>query len=282
MAVGSLGDSEMGCSLNDVSHLHALILDIDGVLYEGNRALPGAIELIEHLNKNNTPYVLFTNNTTNTLENHVTKLSRLGMRVPAASIITAASVAAKMIAQEVTAGTRCFVIGEAGLVEALLKVGLEVTQSEGDDIQYVVIGMDRQLTYEKLKIATRAILNGAHFISTNADPIYMDGDGIIPASGSIQAALEVATGIKAKMTGKPEPAGFLLALNQLGCSAEETGMLGDQPEIDLLGASRVGIKTFLIPSSLTQLTSPKGFLVKPDDIFKSTLDFYQAWMRRRS
>jgi 4-nitrophenyl phosphatase len=271
--------SEVSCSLNDLSHLNALILDIDGVLYEGNHALLGAVELIENLNTNDTPYVLFSNNTTNTIENHLTKLSRLGMRVPAASIITAASIAAKMIAQEAASGTRCFVIGEAGLVEALLKVGLEVTQSEAGDVKYVVIGMDRKLTYEKLKIATRAILNGAQFISTNADPVYMDGDGIIPASGSIQAALEAATGIQARMTGKPEPAGFLLALNQLGCSAEETGMLGDQPEIDLLGASRVGIKTCLIRSSLTAALSPRDSQIVPDAVFNSTLEFYQEWIK---
>jgi ribonucleotide monophosphatase NagD (HAD superfamily) len=107
----------------------------------------------------------------------------------------------------------------------------------------------------------------------------MDGDGIIPASGSIQAALEAATGIQARMTGKPEPAGFLLALNQLGCSAEETGMLGDQPEIDLLGASRVGIKTCLIRSSLTAALSPRDSQIVPDAVFNSTLEFYQEWIK---
>lgn len=264
----------------ELSNIKSFILDIDGILYEGNRAVPGAVELIEDMNKHNIPYVLLSNNTTNTIEKHIEKLASLGIQVPRSSIITAARVAAQLIAAESLPGTRCFVIGEAGLIQALQQAGLEATQSNDRDLSYVVIGMDRQLTYEKLKIATRAIYNGAAFISTNPDPLYMDHDGIIPASGAIQAALEAATGISARMTGKPEPPGFLFALVQLNCSPEETGMLGDQIEIDILGASRVGIKTFLIMSSLTRLFPNKTEQIVPDRTFENTLDFYQHWVKR--
>lgn len=265
----------------ELSEIKSLILDIDGILYEGDQAVPGAVELIEDLNKHNTPYVLLSNNTTNTIEKHIEKLASLGMQVPRESIITAARVAAQLIAREAPPGTRCFVIGEAGLMQALQQAGLAATQSDESDLRYVVIGMDRQLTYEKLKIAARAIYNGAVFISTNPDPLYMDHDGIIPASGAIQAALETATGVPARMTGKPEPPGFLFALNQLGCSPDETGMLGDQTEIDILGAARVGINTFLILSSLTRLPANKSSQIAADRTFENTLDFYQHWVKRQ-
>lgn len=263
--------------LNDIK---SLILDIDGILYEGMNAIPGAVELIEDLNKHDTPYVLLSNNTTNTIERHVQKLNQLNMHIPSKAIITAARVAAQLIANESPPGTCCFVIGEAGLIQALQQAGLQVTQSDNGDIKYVVIGMDRQLTYEKLKIAARAIHNGAIFISTNLDPMYMDSDGIIPASGAIQAALETATGIPARMTGKPEPPGFLLAMEQLGFPACETGMLGDQIEIDIRGASRVGIHTFLVLSTLSQFTLDKPGQIIADKTFNSTLDFYHQWIQR--
>lgn len=280
MVDGWHGSSKVRGSLLDLSRIKALILDIDGILYEGNRAIPGAVELIDDLNKHRTPYVLLSNNTTNTIEHHLEKLSRLGMRVPAEAVLTAAQIAARSIAQEAMPGTRCFVIGEAGLIQALQQVGLEAVQSNDHRIDYVVIGMDRQLTYEKLKIATRAIRRGAQFISTNADPVYVDHDGIIPASGSIQAALEAATGIRARMTGKPEPTGFLFALNRLGCSKSETAMLGDQLEIDILGAAKVGLKTILIRSSLTSTLPTQNTEIVPDAIFESTLEFYQEWIKR--
>ncbi len=264
----------------DLNDINGLILDIDGILYEGNLVVPGAVELIADLNEHTTPYVLFSNNTTNTIDNHLSKLSRLGMQVPSTALLTAAMVAAGTIAREASPGARCFVIGETGLMEALLQAGLKVTQSDDRDLDYVVIGMDRQLTYEKLKIATRAVRNGAALISTNADPVYMDWDGIIPASGAIQAALESATGVKARLTGKPEPPGFLMALDLLKCPASETGMLGDQPEIDILGAARVGIRTILISSSLTQAFLPQNEQVIPDAAFEHTLDFYNLWKKR--
>lgn len=264
----------------ELSNIQSLILDIDGILYEGNQAVPGAVELIDDLNKHATPYVLLSNNTTNTIEKHIEKLARLNMRVLPAAIITAARVAARLIAQESPPGTRCFVIGEAGLIQALHEAGLETTQTENYDLRYVVIGMDRQLTYEKLKIATQAIRNGAAFVSTNSDPLYIDHDGIIPASGAIQAALEAATGIPARLTGKPEPPGFLSALRQLGCCPAETAMLGDQVEIDIPGAARLGINTFLIFSSLTRFSPDEPGQILPDKIFNSTLDFYLQWVQR--
>lgn len=268
--------------MNLLNSIKALIIDIDGILYEGNRVVPGAVELIAHLYANNIPYVLLSNNTTNTIDNHIGKLARLGMQVSPTRLLTAAMIAARVISQESSPDARCFVIGENGLMEALVQAGLKVTQNSDKNLSYVVVGMDRNLSYAKLKIATRAIRNGASFISTNSDPVYVDWDGIIPASGSIQAALEAATGVKARLTGKPETPGFQIALDFLQTSAGETGMLGDQPEIDILGAARAGIKTFLISSSLTNITLSQNHPISPDITFNSTLDFVDKWKKRHA
>lgn len=265
----------------DLGGVQALLLDIDGTLWEGHQARPGAVELIYHLNHHQTPYALLSNNTTRPLAEHVVRLAELGMRVPRGAIITAAQVAAWTLAEEAEPGTRCLVIGEAGLMAALTDAGFDVTQSDHRRVRYVVIGMDRQLTYAKLKAAALAIRNGAQFISSNPDPAFPNGQEVIPASGAIQAALEATTGVRARVTGKPEPYGFKLAVERLGATLTQTAMLGDQPGTDILGAKRAGLQAYLVLSSVTPFFSPLGAVVEPDAVFDSTWHFYKAWEEQR-
>lgn len=264
----------------DLSGLKGLVLDIDGVLYEGDKALMGAVELINHLNHTGTPYVLLSNNSTRRISEHEAKLHGLGMPVPRDKIITGALVASEVLSAEAPNGARCLVIGEAGLVEALELAGFEVTQTDYHDIKYVVIGMDRSLTYEKLLAAVRAIQRGAELISSNPDPVYPAGDEIIPASGAIQAAIEVSTGVKARVTGKPELPGFLMALKKLGFRPEVVGMVGDQPQTDHIGAKKAGMKCLLVFSSLTPSNLREKVEIEVDGIFETTLDFYNEWKLR--
>ncbi len=263
-----------------LSQVNALILDVDGVLFEGQRLLPGAVELVTCLEGSGTPFVYLSNNTTFPLEHHIQKLSRLGSTVSPASVITAACVTAHVLAQEAKPGACCLVIGERGLVEALAEEGFEITHTDYTKADYVVIGMDRWLTYDKLKCAALAIHNGAQFISSNPDPSYPDGTHLLPASGAIQAALEATTGVKARVTGKPALPGFLIALDRLGTIPGETAMLGDQPQIDIEGAIHAGMKAFLILSALTPVYHPNGSAARPDAVFKSISDFYKHWVLR--
>ena len=279
MEAGLLGSPPVE-KLEALRQVNALILDVDGVLFEGQQALPGAVELITFLKQSRTPFVYLSNNTTFPLDHHIEKLSRLGSPVSPASIITAARITAQVMAQETDHGTCCLVIGENGLIEALVEEGFEVTLSDYERAKYVVIGMDRWLTYEKLRCASLAIRNGAEFISSNPDPTYPDGTQLLPASGAIQAALEATTGIKARVTGKPAVYGFLQALERLGTLPEETAMLGDQPEIDILGAVNAGVRAFLVLSSLTPDYQPQSGYSQPEVVFKNALDFYKYWVQR--
>jgi len=266
--------------LEALSQVNGLILDVDGVLFEGQRLLPGAIELITFLKQSRTPFVYLSNNTTFPLEHHIGKLSRLGSPASPDSIITAARVTAQVLARESEAETCCLVIGENGLIEALAEEGFEITHSDYERAKYVVIGMDRWLTYEKLRCASLAIRNGAEFISSNPDPTYPDGTQLLPASGAIQAALEATTGVRARVTGKPAVYGFLQALDRLGTLPGETAMLGDQPEIDIQGAVNAGVRAFLVLSSLTPHYQPQSGYSQPEAVFKNTLDFYEHWLQR--
>jgi 4-nitrophenyl phosphatase len=275
----------VNCSLSvsarcDLSLLKGLVLDIDGVLYEGDRALPGAVELINHLNRKKIAYTLLSNNSTQKIREHKSKLDDFGMHVAIDKIITGAIIASKVLSTEAPKGSRCLVVGEEGLVEAMEWAGFEVTQNDYHDITYVVVGMDRTFNYEKLLTASRAIRRGAQLISSNPDPVYPAGNELIPASGAIQAAIEISSGCKARVTGKPEAYGYHLALEKLGLPAEMVGMVGDQPKTDHLGAQQVGMKCLLVFSSLTtwQPTDDNG--VQVDGIYKSTLDFYKDWIRQ--
>jgi 4-nitrophenyl phosphatase len=259
--------------------IQGLILDVDGVLFEGQRLLPGAAELAAFLRQNQTPFMFLSNNTTYPLEHHIEKLSRLGSPVSPASIITAAQLTAEVLSREAKPGTCCLVIGESGLRQALEAAGFEITSSDYHRAQYVVIGMDRGLTYEKLKCASLAIRNGAQFISSNPDPTYPNGDQLLPASGAIQAALEATTGVRARVTGKPAVYGFQQALARLGTSPQETAMLGDQLEIDVQGAVNAGIRSFLILSSLTPAYRSQEVKFQPDAIFNNILDFFEHWVQ---
>jgi HAD superfamily hydrolase (TIGR01450 family) len=274
---GSMYDQTSAIRLSEID---GLILDIDGVLFEGNRVLPGAVELITHLNQQRTPYVFYSNNTTYPFQYHVDKLLQLGVPNPQDILMTAARVTAQVLAAETEPGTCCFVIGEQGLVEALQEAGFVVSQEHYQKAVYVIIGMDRQLTYEKLKNASLAIRAGASFVSSNPDSSYPDGINIVPASGAIQAALEASTGVQARVTGKPALPGFQLALDCLGTSPQVTGLLGDQPEIDIQGAVNAGIWAFLVLSSLTPHYQPKNGIPQPVAIFESTFDFYKHWVQR--
>jgi ribonucleotide monophosphatase NagD (HAD superfamily) len=182
-----------------------------------------------------------------------------------------------VLAREAAPGTRCLVIGEAGLIEALEGAGFDLTQRDGCEAAYVVVGLDRQLSFEKLKQAARAIWNGAQLISSNPDLVYPDADGLIPASGAIQAALEAATGVQARVIGKPELPGFQIAVRKLGCEPARTAILGDQLEVDILGGLRAGMLTCLVLSSITPSFSPEAAPCQPHRVFESTLDFYQHW-----
>jgi 4-nitrophenyl phosphatase len=280
MGAGLLGKPGLDQRLHSLREIKALILDIDGVLYEGGRVLPGAVELIAHLNQHGTPYLFLSNNTTYPVQYHVEKLSRLGAPNPQDKLLTAACITAQVLAAESEPGALCFVIGELGLIEALEQCGFVVTQSDYQSARYVVIGMDRQLTYDKLKSAALAIRLGAHFISSNPDPSYPDGEHVVPASGAVQAALEASTGIRARVTGKPALPGFQMALLRLGTSPQETGLLGDQPEIDIQGAVNAGIWAFLVLSSLTPKYQPNNGSPQPAAVYESTFDFYEHWIQR--
>jgi 4-nitrophenyl phosphatase len=228
----------------DLRRIRAFIFDMDGVIYRGRNALPGAASLVARLRTAGIPYLYLTNNSTTAPRDVAERLQVMGIQADAADIYTSAEATAALL-HEGMPGARVLVVGEAGIRQALAATGFTlVTDHRAADA--VVVGMDRETTYARLKEASLAIQRGARFIATNLDASLPSEEGLIPGAGSLVGMLEIASGRKAQAIGKPQPGIFRLALTRLGAIPETTACVGDRPETDILGGQAAGLKTIAV------------------------------------
>lgn len=238
---------------SDFINIRALIIDMDGVLWHGNKAVAGLSEFFQTLRDLQIKFILATNNASSTPQQYVDKLSNMGVSVHLNEIMTSAMATAMYLAgQTEPSKTRVFVVGEDGAIEALKKQGFILTglyeingpDSKGADI--VVCGKDHSINWDKLATATLNIRSGARFIGTNGDNTLPTELGLIHGNGAILAALETATGVKPEIIGKPEPIMYQQAISRLGSDLSETVAIGDKLETDILGAVRTGIRSLMV------------------------------------
>ncbi len=263
-----------------LSHIRSLIMDMDGVLYRLHTPLPGAAEFLEFLRQAGKRFILVTNNSTQTPAQFAAKLAGMGITASEECILTSAEATAQYLAGVAPPGTRVFVIGEHGIRAALEKHGFVLADDTQAD--YVVSGLDRQLTYDKLKIATLAIRAGARFIGTNPDATLPTEEGLIPGARPIQAALEVATGVRPLIIGKPEPAMMQLALQKLEAMPETTAVVGDGLETDIPGGRRLGLTTVLLMSGTTSPQQLARSALQPDLVYDDLAALHRAWAQSRA
>lgn len=236
------------------------VLDMDGVIYRGHTQLAHAREFLDELDAHGIPFIMATNNSMNTPEQYVAKLAGMGITVPADRILTSSLATRGWLQEQYPAGTRVFVIGMDSLYQAIFDG--EYFQPAGTDADIVVVGADFGVTYEKLKIATLAIRNGATFVATNGDKTFPTEEGQIPGAGAIVAAITAAGGSEPEIVvGKPSPRMFLEAARLLGTEPAETGMIGDRLDTDILGGQRAGFVTVLVLTGVT----------RPDELEESTI-----------
>jgi len=257
-----------------LSAIRNLLIDMDGVIYRGKTVLPGAAELFDFLRDHGMGYLLVTNNATRTPGQVADRLATMGLDVPESLILTSATATAAYLATIAPAGTKVNVVGEQGLVEAMEQHGFVLA---GRDAQYVVAGLDKTVTYEKLMTATLAIRSGATFIGTNPDKTFPSENDIIPGAGSILAAIEAATDVQPIVVGKPEPLVIEQSLQMLGARAEETAMLGDRLETDILGGYRAGIATILVLTGISTAAEAAVYPAPPDWTFSDLPAMLRAW-----
>ena len=257
-----------------LASIRNLLIDMDGVLYRGQTGLPGGPELIAFLTKHGIGYLLVTNNSTLRPAQFVERLAGVGIDVPEELIMTSGVATAEYLATLAVPGTKVNIVGEQALIEELEKRGFVMA---GREAEYVVCGWDKTFSFEKLKVACLAIRDGATFIGTNPDKTYPLENDIIPGAGSILAALVAATDVDPIVVGKPEPIALEQSLEVLGAKAEETAILGDRLDTDILGGHRAGLATIMVLTGISTAEEAAVYEVAPDLIFDDLSSLIQAW-----
>jgi len=260
-------------SLNDVKHL---LIDMDGVLWRGDRPMPGLQRFFELLRKRGIGFVLVTNNASKTGEDYRSRLASYGVQTSPAEVLTSAQATAGYLAERSEPGTPVYIIGEEGLQNAMAARGFRLV-ADNDQPRYVVVGWDRHLTYDKLAQAAIYINAGAVFIGTNPDRTWPSERGLLPGAGAILAAVEAATASKPTIIGKPSPLMLEIAMRRMGAQPRSTAMLGDRLETDILGGQNAGAVTILVLSGVTKQEDLIRPCCEPDFVFDDIASLSHEW-----
>jgi NagD protein len=246
----------------------AYLIDMDGVLVHGERALPGAPEFIRRLHEGGHKFLILTNNSEYTPLDLQHRLNRSGFEVDVDHIYTSAMATATFIKSQKPLGT-AYILGGTGLYQAMNNVGYVLTDYNPD---YVILGETDSYPYDKIIRAVQLIAGGALFIATNPDTSGPTENGIVPACGAVAALLEKATQLKPYFVGKPNPLIMRLALRFLGEHSENAVMVGDNMSTDILVGLESGLETILVLTGVTRRESILKFPYRPDRVLESVAD----------
>ena len=244
------------------------ICDMDGVIYHGNQHLPCVREFIDWLYKNNKRFLFLTNSSERSPRELQQKLKRLGLDVAEEHFYTSA-LATAMFLDSQRPGCSAYVIGEPGLINALYNVGITMNEVNPD---YVVLGETHSYAYEKIERAIQLVLGGARLIGTNPDLTGPIEGGIAPATRALISPIELATGRTAYFVGKPNPLMMRHALKILGTSRENTAIIGDRMDTDIIAGIESEIETVLVLSGVTAKESVDLYPYRPHYILNGVGD----------
>jgi NagD protein len=258
----------MGRMTTNRSDVECWLTDMDGVLVHENQPVPGASELLQQWRDQDKPYLVLTNNSIFTPRDLSARLRASGLVVPEDRIWTSALATADFCASQIPGGS-AFVIGESGMTTALYEVGFVMTENAPD---YVVIGETRNYSFEAITKAIRLIALGSRFIVTNPDATGPSPDGPLPATGSVAALISKATGKEPYVVGKPNPMMFRSAMNKIGAHSENTGMIGDRMDTDIVAGIEAGLHTVLVLTGISDRTEIERYPFRPNEVLDSVAD----------
>jgi Predicted sugar phosphatases of the HAD superfamily len=235
------------------------LCDMDGVIYYGNKLLPGVKEFVDWLYKEEKEFLFLTNNSSMSPLELKLKLAGMGLDVDESHFYTSALATAKFVSQQ-TPNCKAYVIGDPGLVGALYQEGVAITDKSPD---YVIIGESAQYNYDTICKAVTLVQNGARLIGTNTDLTGPGKHGIMPACRALVAPVELATGSTAYFIGKPNPLMMRTGLHILGVHSEEAGIIGDRMDTDIVAGIESGLDTALVLSGVTTMETMQKFPYRP-------------------
>jgi NagD protein len=241
------------------------LIDMDGVLIRGNTIITGADTFLARLRDRACEYLVLTNNPQYTQKDLSYRLGSLGLVVEPRRIFTSAMATASFLKSQKSNG-KAFVIGESGLTGPLHDAGFIITD---DDPYYVVLGETQAYSISQITTAIRLIERGARFIATNPDPAGPGDGGTVPACGAMAALIEKATGLSPFFIGKPNPLMMRTALNYLGVHSENTVMVGDRMDTDMVAGVESGMDTILVLSGVTRREEVGKYPYQPSRILPS-------------
>jgi HAD superfamily hydrolase (TIGR01450 family) len=248
--------------------IRGVVSDLDGVVYRGEAPIASSVEAFRRWRKQGVPYAFVTNNSSLSASQFAKKLSRMGVSVTRAQIFTTIEASAALLRQRWPRGGSAYVIGERPLIEAVKDADFTLV---GADADVVVLGFDCSLTYDKLRVATRAVLGGAPVIATNPDALTPAPDGYDPCVGMTIAAISAAVPeAEIVVVGKPQPFMIEQAVALLGVAKTEAIMIGDQLATDIVAGQRAGLRSILLASDApfngVSTTTPDGIVASLLDL----------------
>jgi 4-nitrophenyl phosphatase len=254
-------------SLN-LKEIQALILDMDGVLWQGEQPIGDLPRIFSIIAELGWKVILATNNATRSSDQFIQKMERFGVHLEPWQVINSPEVTVQYLKHKYPLGGALYIIGEEGLKQTLLHSGFYHAEK---DVLAVVVGLDREINYEKLTRATLLIRSGVPFIGTNPDRTYPMPEGLVPGAGSVIAAVETATDVKPVIMGKPMPEMYRACLERLQIKAENALVVGDRTETDIAAGQVLGCRTALVLSGATTLETARAWKPAPDWIGKDLM-----------
>lgn len=256
----------------DFNSKKGFICDMDGVIYHGNKTLPGVVEFIQWLQEEDKRYLFLTNNSGYTPRELQQKLFRMGLDVPEEHFYTSALATAAFLKDQ-SPGCSVFAIGEAGLLNALYDAGITMNEVNPD---YVVVGEGRTYSLETLTKAVNLVMRGAKLVGANSDVSGPIENGIAPACRALTAPIEMATGRKAYFCGKPNPLMMRTGLRLLDCHSAEAVMVGDRMDTDVISGLESGMSTVLVLSGCSTPETLKEYAYRPTVVLNGVGDIVAA------
>lgn len=247
--------------------IKSLVIDMDGVLWKADAPIGDLAETFRRIRERGLKYIFATNNSTKTSEQYAARLKQFGVEAEPWQVVTSSQAAAYAMAQRFGPGTKVFMIGEDGIRVPLEERGFEIlTVEEASEAEVVVMGLDREITFQKAVEATLLVRRGIPFYATNPDKTFPTPRGLIPGAGAWYSIITTATGVEPIVAGKPFPFLMQLSLEKLGTNKEETLVVGDRLDTDIAAGQAVGCPTALVLSGVSTREQSESWTPRIDMI----------------